>query len=332
MQSTGNKSTAGSDRDPVAELIRTTGRRLAPPAGAREAVRLAALEAWQAKLRARRNRRLRVAAAASFAVVLGFAAVLPRLMEPDSSPAGTIARAAGVVTMHGADGARAAAVGATLDPGERLSTAADGGLAIALAGGASLRVAAESMIVLEAAGAVNLLAGAIYVDSGDDVDAAPLAVTTAYGTVTDIGTQFEVRDAGTALRVRVRSGLVRVSRTGAYADVNGAAGDELRVASDGAVGRRRVSPTDASWQWVETLAVAPASGFGSIRACLDWIARETGRAVRYDSESTEIQAELRDLSGNPAGLQPMEVLELIRRISDFDYEIDADDAILISRN
>lgn len=326
-----NDRGAGSSRDALAELIRRTGRRQPPPADAYASVRSAAFAAWQDKLRARRNRRLSLAAA-SIATVLGFAALLPLLLDSGSTTVATVARTNGGVYTGRSPDLQAAAVGIALASGQRLSTTADGGAALVLAGRVSLRVAGDTTVEIDAADAVNLVAGTVYVDSNDAAEAVPLAITTVRGTVTDIGTQFEVRQAGDTLRVRVRSGLVRLSRPGVVAaDVDGTAGDEFEVFADGSVERGNIAPADSAWRWAEALAVPPASGFGSIHDCLDWIARETGRAIRFDTPSTEIQAELRDLGGNPPAMPPLELLELIGRVSDFEYDVLADGSILISR-
>ena len=102
------------------------------------------------------------------------------------------------------DGVRAPAWRA----GSRLRTQAAGRLALTLAGGESLRLAARTEVMLDAPGRLYVQAGTIYVDSGERPAAARIEVVTPAGTARDVGTQFELHVEGAALRLRVREGLV----------------------------------------------------------------------------------------------------------------------------
>ena len=78
------------------------------------------------------------------------------------------------------------------------------------------------------------------------------------GVARDIGTRFEVRFNGSALRVRVRDGLVRLSQSRQSHDAG--PGDELTLDGKGIVVRRLVPVYGASWAWAVALARPFESG------------------------------------------------------------------------
>lgn len=114
--------------------------------------------------------------------------------------------------------------------------------------GASLRMAGGAMVRLEADSRAQLVATDIRLEQGAlDVDASgaqpgspPLDVRTPFGTIRQAGPRFEVRCdqvANPPLRVRVREGSVVYEGAGRSTRV--AAGEELAVRHDGAVMRSR---------------------------------------------------------------------------------------------
>ena len=109
------------------------------------------------------------------------------------------------------------ALGETRTPlttGMKLRTLAGGRVALALAGGGSLRLDAETEVMLDAPGRLYVRHGTIYVDSGARPGATRLQIVTPAGTARDIGTQFELQVAGSAMRLRVREGSVSIDRGG----------------------------------------------------------------------------------------------------------------------
>ncbi len=324
-------SPAADNRDALAALIRAAGRRQPPPADVEADVRAAARAAWQAKLRARRNRRVWYAAAASLLVAAGVAALLPGLLRPAATPVAEIAVVNGTLVVGQDSNEVAVDAGRPVLAGERLFAGTGSGATLTLESGASLRVRGGTTFEFAAPDDIVLLAGTIYVDSDTAATDSPIIVETSLGTVTDIGTQFEVRSGSDALRVRVRSGLIRLARSTVGEDVDGGPGDEIEVGADGHVDRRRVAATGPDWEWAEALAIAPAPGTASILDYFEWIARETGRELHFDSDATEFQADLREFVGDSSGMMPMDLLDYISRTSLFDYEIEPDESIAISR-
>ena len=70
-----------------------------------------------------------------------------------------------------------------------------------------------------------------------------LEIVTPAGTARDIGTQFELRVAGSALRLRVREGSVSIDRGGR--SLTGGAGEQIAIDAQGGISRDAIEP-DAS--------------------------------------------------------------------------------------
>ena len=117
--------------------------------------------------------------------------------------------------------------------GEWIETAADARVALRLGDGTSVRIDRGSRARLLAPTVIELASGAVYLDTGRD--STDLEVRTAFGTAHDIGTQFEVRLDLAAVRVRVRSGIVELRRSGE--SVSARAGTELTMSAGAAVQR-----------------------------------------------------------------------------------------------
>lgn len=206
--------------------------------------------------------------------------------------------------------------GREVTAGEEVETASDGAalprrLALRLTTGAELRLDESTRIRLVSASEVELLAGAVYADTGSDAGGERrLAVRTALGTARDVGTRFLValdRPAPGAspagsLTVRVREGRVELARRG---EVHRAAGgEEMVVRSDGTVERRAVPVHGAAWDWVVAAAPAFELEGSTLDELLAWVSRETGWRVRFDDPELEASAEDVVLHGTLGGLRP----------------------------
>jgi len=319
--------------DAVAALVGAAGKRPQPPQDAYEQVFAAAHDAWHGKLRARRARVTTFALAASVATVAIAAAVVMQLVSRDAQPvvasAGIIQgdvliRPPGASTWRSLGDLREAIV-----VGTQLRTTDAGRLALELPGAASLRIDVGTELTLSATTELELSAGTIYIDSGTELLDSAFTVTTPYGTVRDIGTQFEVSTAPDALRVRVRDGAISLDSDLATTSILGSAGEQLSIDSSGSVERDFFSPFGSAWEWVETLAGAPDVEGISLMAFLDWVARESGRELRFDAPVTETRVRTVTLHGDASNLSPMEALDVMLSTTDFEFSLRADGAIVI---
>ncbi len=278
-----------TNQDPIASLLRATGRRPAAPPERSARVREATRLAWNAEIvRRRRSRRLTFALALAASVVLVVWTVRalrgttssmapPRVVEVDRV-------ANGVWAEHGWFPGLAKRwdlqARARVAPGATIRTSADGraalhllmhgphGHALRLDHATSLRILSDRAFLLER--------GAVYVDSGTTVGS--VRIETALGTIEDVGTQFEVRLNEGGLTVRVREGEVKVGA--GSVSLRAAAGHAVTVDRAGRLARAAAAP-EAGWAWTETVAPPfPIEG-RSLADFLTWAARERGTRVRY---------------------------------------------------
>ena len=113
-------------------------------------------------------------------------------------------------------------------------------------------------------------------------------------------------------------------------EVKGRAGEQLQVAAGGGLARRAIASDDPVWDWVQVMASAPEIDEQPLSSVLAWVARETGRAIRYDSPETEQRAAAAILHGSIRGLDPLPALETVLATSALGYRIVEDGTILIT--
>ena len=327
------ESASSSESELLAELIRSAGRRADPPQSAYLRSLEAATEAWQRKLdRARRRRTTRVAtAAAASAAILSLLLALPEQEAPPAVHVATLDRVIGTLEIRSPGRAGWQLYrddAAQLRAGARLRTAADGRAALLLSHGASLRLAERTDVLLVGPASVELLAGKAYVDSGGQLQAGvAVQIVTRAATATEVGTQFEVALDGQQYRLRVREGRV-ILRHGGKRD-DGRAGEQLAIDATGRLKRTAIRPTDQVWQWVESVASAPDLNEQPVSALLAWVARETGRPIRYSDSEVERRAAATILHGSVRHLAPLEALGVMLATTNLEYVELADGTLLI---
>ncbi len=313
--------------DTVARLVR-----LAPPRPTLPDERLARMKAavrpeWQQQVRMQSHRRRwrRAAPLLAAAAVLVLAVGTWQLSERRVSPAPVPGGAPVVATLELIDGTAlradgtALATGDTLRAGERLATG-EARLALRLASGVSLRLDRGTAAVLESESVLELAAGAVYVDSQLPPGPRPaITLRTFRGTVTDVGTQFEARLTGEALRLRVREGRVRLEHPGGMHE--GEAGEELTLEAD-RLTRRPVPLYGALWDWVVGLAPAPEIDDRPLTEFLGWVVRETGWRLRYATEELAEKAPTVLLHGSIEGLTPDTALTVMLRSCDLGHRLE----------
>ena len=144
-------------------------------------------------------------------------------------------------------------------------------IALRLASDASVRLDAGTRLRLVSLSELRLENGAVFVDS----QGASLEIQTAFGVISNVGTQFEVRLApdNSSVRIRVREGEVSLEdgRGGAHRIRSG---EGLLATADGAVERQTVTSCGPAWDWVRAVR-EPFAG-ATIGELLAWATREGG--------------------------------------------------------
>jgi len=299
----------------------------------RNAVREAVRAEWRATIAKRRRRHVWLAAAASVAVA-AFALWISRsLLDTQDAGVASVSRSVGVVESREGSwgGWHSATTAQQLHSGDSLFTGADGRAALALRDGVSLRLDHDTRIAFVDAGRVDVLAGAVYVNSGTTPNNSEhLQVGTPAGIIRHVGTQYEARILSGATRIRVREGRVDVIPTHGTAQ-SARMGEQLIVAASGGVERGAIAPSDAEWSW--TASAAPPFDIDGrpVREFLTWVGREVGREIVFATPASEAEANRAVLSGSVSGLDPAEALAAVLPTTSL-HSIERDGQIVIALN
>jgi len=319
-------------RDSLAALIQAAGKRFAPPQSDYQRVRAASHASWRAMVRRRARRRWAFALAASVILALAGVGLWRGLETREVAMVATLNMTHGALFASDASGAEWRWVPdahTSMPAGTRLRTVAAAGAALHLDAGSSLRMDENTDLLLQPENRVELLAGRVYVDTertdGDDA----VEIVTAFGTLRDRGTQFEVRATHTGLRVRTREGSVTLVQANTTRVIECALGEELHIDASGRVERGTISPFDAEWSWAEALSEPPPGEQLPLLQFLEWVSHETGRRVKYATPETEARVRRVVLNGPTPNVPPVRALALTLATTDIDYVLLEDGSILL---
>lgn len=319
------------DVEAIARLIRAAGRRAEPPAEAYERVLGATTSVWRAKVRWRRQWQVSAAIAASLLLVMVSVLLIDHRPQAPEQTLASTDRVIGMVEMQLIEnGAWMTLRDETHDvpAGSRIRTLAGSRAGLMLESGISVRLADATDIEVESGSRLRVLAGRIYLDTGESTDLSRrIEVITPVGIASDIGTQFEVLYRDNVYRLRVREGHVRLLRKSD--EINSAEGEQLTIHAGGSIERARIPPQDAEWQWVESVAPAPAIDDQPVTVLLAWVSRETGRPIRFETSEVERRAARTILHGNIRHLAPLEALSIMLATTDLEHALLDDGTILI---
>lgn len=322
-----------SDRshDTLARLIEGAGRREAPPAQAYERALIATTEAWRAKVRRRRWRLATSIAASIAALGAGTFIALQSFDSPPriAEPVANVARVIGDVRVRSGMSGEWTSLrerGPALPVGATVRTEAGSSVALQM-DGVSVRIAERAEMVIESRARLRLATGKVYVDTGSDGVIGRMLVASDAGTVSDVGTQFEVQYRPGEYRVRVREGEVLLER--GNEQLRSRAGEQISIDGAGVIRRTAVTADDPAWHWIHALAAAPEIDNQPLTTLLAWVARETGVAVRYATPAIERRANDTILHGSIRGLAPLEALAVMLATTDLRHEVLADGTIMI---
>ena len=206
--------------DAVARLLQAAAPRPAVPVERAARVRAAVRERWTQKVLWRRRRKgalwglaaLATAATVLFGLRIEYWNSSNVVIGP---PTGIVESMSGTVRRVESGSRLRVRVGDTVPVGSWLETEGRGRISVRLVSGVSLRMDVETRLSLDSPSAVRLDRGAVYVDTGAGHEGGrALEIRTELGVARDVGTQFEVRLRDQGLLVRVREGMVQLSREG----------------------------------------------------------------------------------------------------------------------
>lgn len=295
----------------IGQLLRLSGRRPMPDSAQMTRARAAARAEWTRVARRRRWRpwTLLSATAAAVAVVAGGLWLRPAAPPPAREVA-VLEKRVGPVLIAEVAGHRVEVpdAGTALRAGDRLETGRTSRAALLSRDRVSIRLDRETSIVLGDRRIV-LERGAVYVDSGPGPRSTGWTIATPVATIHHVGTQFEVRLADGAVRVRVREGTVVVERQ--ETRWTSTAGEALLVRAAGAVTREPIPTSGAEWAWVASVATSFRLEGATLPQFLDWVSREQGWEWRYDAGETAGRFDGVVLHGSIDNLTPEEALAAV---------------------
>jgi ferric-dicitrate binding protein FerR (iron transport regulator) len=263
--------------------------------------------------------------AAAIVLVMFVTLMVLRPVPEQAAPMATVVKTIGAVELRRAEndsGAPLSPESGTVYVGDRIVAGPDGAASILLDGEVSLRIGADSVVILASTDDIEVRYGVVYLDTGEELSPArALAVNTPFGSVTHIGTQYEVSVNDERLRIRIREGAVSYDRGNGRDSFVAETGQQLLVSDGNAPVPTSIPTTGEAWRWVEELASAPSGEQHSVLELLRWITRETGRELSFENEALRSAAEATVLRG-AAGLTPSETLTVIDSTTDVRYRLD----------
>jgi ferric-dicitrate binding protein FerR (iron transport regulator) len=336
-----DKPEGDTDDETIARLFRLAGHSEAVPSGVEARVYDRVLQEWQSSTvqpdgeRVYRNVRRewnktssRSAARRWFMpVALAASAVLAFVMF--TQPAQDVTRPLPVGTIVKTTGAAGGSqsVGTHIYAGMTLETSRDGGLSVALQNAESLRLDAESKLVINDGDDFTLVAGRVYVDTGDFMYRNKgVVIDTQFGVVSDVGTQFSVDISADLLDVAVREGRVDVQSGGQ--ELVAVAGERLLVDQSNNAEVGTLQPHDAYWDWVADLAPVYNLENRSLLEFLRWAARETGRELVFEDDELRMAAMRTDLHGSVDDITPVEAVKAVMSTTSFRYRLEVDKIVV----
>lgn len=306
--------TRGEDR--LKALLRLAGRRPAATADMTQRTFAVAHREWLQVVTKRKRRRWSFglgALAAATVLVAGLGLRLePSRAEPPLIVA-TLENQIGVLrrasTLEDESALPPLRVGDGLAIGETLESVDDSRAALRLSNGASLRLGSATRIRIESATLFRLVSGQLYLDSDSSLPSDSVSVDTPLGVIQEIGTQFEVRVLEGDVRVRVREGVAALRQGEAIFETR--RGGELSIDEGGSVTRRQLLPYGDEWRWILEIAPSFELEGNQLGSFLEWVSRETGRDVGFDSVQLKVASSGILLHGSVEGLSPQQALESV---------------------
>jgi ferric-dicitrate binding protein FerR (iron transport regulator) len=304
----------------VGRLIRLAGKRQAVPEERLSRLRAVVHASWRRSVSRDRRRGLaaligmQIGAAAAVAMLVGGVYWLHDRTRGAGAPVATIVRAEGrTLSLDG----RAAEAGGFLVQGGGVTTDAGARVALRTVDGVAIRVDSGTELRLTAARVVELERGGIYVDTQGSAPSGAIEVRTRLGTISDVGTQFEVRLASDGLQLTVRTGAARLARDGRTSPAP--AGTRLSVSATGALETRGVAADGSEWDWEASIAPPFELEGRTLGDYLDWLERETGWQATFADASVAGPARAIVLHGSTSGVRPGDTPEAVLPVCGLRY-------------
>jgi ferric-dicitrate binding protein FerR (iron transport regulator) len=334
---------ADKQDDKLAQLLASVEPRKAPPAHIEAQVRAAVHAEWlhltQRRKAKQQHRWLAAAAVLVCAISVGWWVrntidTKGQVTVASSAAATTVAV---IAQLHGAAALNDVIAAPTnqIHSSDVLRTHENAGMRIELQNGASLRVAANTELHWLAVDSVQLVQGAVYVDS--HANAAPFTIHTPHGDVTHLGTRYLVDVEQQLLRVAVREGEVAIhparnQLSDRMSDqVSVGALQQVQMEANGEIVRNDLQLGDVVWQWADALAQPFTMENRSVAEFLQWVASETGCELNYSSATVKNAASNTVLHGQSGTQAPLQAMQVVLATTDFHASVQGRQLVITQR-
>lgn len=297
----------------IAELLKKVGPLKEPPADMSARVKASVRETWVEETTSRQTPWAYRAAAAVAVLSIG---LVFTLQGPDEIPGvATVDAGQHAIEVFSDNQQWTRASDEGLSTGSIIRVNGDAPVSFTFNDGMNVRAKPGTRLQLSSSHEITLNQGSIYLDSYNTVQPEPFTVTTAFGTARDIGTQFMVslNDAD-AWSVQVRDGQVNIADDDHRLSLG--SGDAITISAENDVSERSVSTHDTSWEWSETARPTYDIEGRYLNDYLLWVSRETGRELRFASETARQSATSTRVHGTIDGLSATESLNKVLEITD----------------
>ncbi|MDJ0698444.1 MAG: FecR family protein [Woeseiaceae bacterium] len=308
-----------SDKE-LESLLSQAGPRPVPSAEDMAAARDLVRDEWHSVVRRRRRNRLLGLAAAATIVVAAFVTFdMSQTRDARAVQVATIERSFGSIYLLG-DRSELQETNDLIAvmQGQTVVTGSKSGVAFNLGKGLSLRSDARTRIEFADPATVFLHDGRVYVDAAA-AEHTILRIESEHGVVEHVGTQYMMNVDKRELVVSVREGKVAIE--GSYHDATVVPGKRVRLSGTRRPDFANVPLSGEHWQWVE--ALAPAADFDgrSVHEFLEWVSRETGLVLEFESPAAERLALAETLNGR-IDTAPTDALRVWMMGIDLDWRIE----------
>ncbi|TXS95583.1 FecR domain-containing protein [Parahaliea maris] len=301
----------------IGVLLRTAGRR--------ETATPEAMQRWESRFRAelapvvQRRRRQRRLIAGSLAAVAALLLVLiyPEQEQPrPQAVTASVESTRGQVSVISGAERQPIAGGQMLAVGSVLHSGVNGYAAIVL-GAHRVRLDSDSRITLQADG-VFLHRGRLYASDGLSQAVRSFSVSTPWGSIRDIGTQFmvQVGERETVATVRLGAIELRQGQIQQRAAATSGSAVQLRIDSGARISERAVGSRGTAWDWIYQSATAFELEGSSALAFLEWVSAETGLRLEFSSTGAREEAARTTLHGELGDWNPEQAIDPVLLATD----------------
>ena len=317
----------------IDDVLSEATPRPVPGSGRKEEIYGELRDEWLAvnqQVRRRRQYWVSGIAASLVAALLIVTQLNTAITNPLASPDALLARTAGASTMlNGQPIEDAIPANAPLrfKSGDTISTGADAAIAINWSTAGSLRMGAGSEVTLVSGEEIKLTSGEIYYDSRsfNSSNTTPIEVETDFGTISHVGTQFLASVDSAGAKISVREGQVTFENATKRVVIN--SGESAHIDRGLVATTSPITRNDEAWAWASLIAPDWNVDGRSTMEIIQWLARETGLAVEFESELARKYAASDRIRGI-GKIEPIKAMRIIPVATELNFEVN-DGAIRI---